>query len=74
MVDGSAGEGWAGYFSQKLTGKRLLVPYKAFPTPARRKDAPPEIPVVPWEDLRPAGSVSKASSDRLISSDADCFG
>ena len=35
---------------EKLTGKRLLVPYKAFPTPARRKDAPPEIPIVPWED------------------------
>jgi hypothetical protein len=35
---------------EKLTGKCLLVPYKAFPTPARRKDAPPEIPVVPWDD------------------------
>lgn len=35
---------------EKLTGKWLLVPYKAFPTPARRKDAPPEIPVVPWDD------------------------
>ncbi|MGC2409277.1 MAG: hypothetical protein WA441_04605 [Methyloceanibacter sp.] len=38
---------------RRLTGKRLLVPYKTFPTPARRKDAPPEIPVVPWEDRRP---------------------
>ena len=28
---------------ERLTGKELLVPYKAFPTPARRKDAP-EIP------------------------------
>jgi hypothetical protein len=35
---------------QRLTGKCLLVPYKAFPTPARRKDAPPEVPVVPWDD------------------------
>jgi len=35
---------------EKLTGKCLLVPYKVFPTPARRKDAPPEIPVVPWDD------------------------
>jgi hypothetical protein len=35
---------------ERLTGKQLLVPYKAFPTPARRKDAPPEIPVVPWDD------------------------
>jgi hypothetical protein len=24
----------------------ILVPYKAFATPARRKDAPPKIPVV----------------------------
>ena len=35
---------------EKLTGKCLLVPYKVFPAPARRKDAPPEIPVVPWDD------------------------
>jgi Recombinase len=35
---------------ERLTGKELLTPYKTFPTPARRKDAPPEIPVVPWYD------------------------
>ena len=35
---------------QRLTGKCLLVPYKSFPTPARRKDAAPELPVVPWDD------------------------
>jgi len=35
---------------ERLTGIQLLVPYKAFPTPARRKDAPPEVPVVPWDD------------------------
>ncbi len=35
---------------ERITGKRLLVPYKTFPTPARRKDAPPEVPVVPWDD------------------------
>jgi recombinase len=35
---------------ERLTGKQLLVPYKAFPAPARRKDAPPEVPVVPWDD------------------------
>ena len=38
---------------ERLTGKQLLVPSKAFPTPARRKDAPPEIPVVPWDDRGP---------------------
>ena len=35
---------------ERLTGRELLVPQKAFPTPAKRKDAPPEIPVVPWDD------------------------
>ena len=35
---------------KRLTGRQLLEPHKAFPTPARRKDAPPEIPVVPWDD------------------------
>lgn len=35
---------------EKLTGKCLLNPYKGFPTPARRKDALPEIPIVPWDD------------------------
>ena len=35
---------------ERLTGKELLVPYKAFPTPARRKEVLPEIPVVPWDD------------------------
>jgi hypothetical protein len=35
---------------ERLSGKELLTPYKAFPTPARRKDAPPEIPIVPWDD------------------------
>ena len=33
-----------------LTGKELLVPYRAFPTPGKRKDALPEVPVVPWDD------------------------
>jgi hypothetical protein len=37
----------------KLTGKELLVPYKTFPTPARRSDAPPPTPVVPWDDRGP---------------------
>jgi hypothetical protein len=37
---------------ERLTGRELLVPYKAFPT-GRRKDAPPEIPVVPWDDRGP---------------------
>jgi hypothetical protein len=35
---------------ERLTGKQLLVPYKVFPTAARRKDAPPVVPVVPWDD------------------------
>ncbi len=35
---------------ERLTGKQLLVPYKAFPTPAKRKDAPSQVPLVPWED------------------------
>jgi hypothetical protein len=35
---------------QRLSGKELLTSYKPFPTPARRKDAPPEVPVVPWDD------------------------
>ena len=35
---------------ERLTGKQLLTPYKAFPTPARRKDASPDVPVVSWED------------------------
>ena len=35
---------------ERLTGKGLLAPYKTFPTPARRKDAPPEVPIVPWDD------------------------
>jgi len=34
----------------RLTGRSLLVPYKAFPTPARRKDAQPELPLVHWDD------------------------
>jgi len=38
---------------ERLTGRKLLVSYKAFPTPGRRKDAPPEIPVVPWDDRGP---------------------
>ena len=38
---------------ERLTGKQLLVPHNAFPTPARRKDAPPKIPVVPWDDRGP---------------------
>jgi hypothetical protein len=37
----------------KLTGKQLLVPYKTFPTPAKRKNAPPEFPIVPWDDRGP---------------------
>jgi hypothetical protein len=37
----------------RLTGRQLLIPYKAFPTPARRKDSQPEIPVVPWDDRGP---------------------
>jgi hypothetical protein len=35
---------------ERLTGKELLVPYRTFPTPAKRKGAPIEIPVVPWDD------------------------
>jgi hypothetical protein len=35
---------------ERLTGKELLVPYKAFPTPARRKNVPPEVPIMPWDD------------------------
>ena len=38
---------------EQLTGRELLVPYKAFPTPAKRKVAPPAIPVVPWDDRGP---------------------
>ena len=38
---------------ERLTGRQLLDPHKAFPTPARRKDAPPESPVVPWDDRGP---------------------
>ena len=37
---------------ERLTGKQLLVPYKAFPTP-RPKKAQPEIPVVSWDDRGP---------------------
>jgi hypothetical protein len=35
---------------ERLTGRELLVPFKAFPTPAKHKDAPPEVPIVPWDD------------------------
>jgi hypothetical protein len=35
---------------KNLVKRYEKLPYKAFPTPARRKDAPPEIPVVSWED------------------------
>ena len=35
---------------ERLTGRELLVPHKSFPTPARRKNTPPESPVVPWDD------------------------
>jgi hypothetical protein len=35
---------------ERLTGKQLLVSYKTFPTPARRKDVPSEVPLVPWDD------------------------
>src|SRR5688572_6859131 len=35
---------------ERLTGRELLVPHKVFPTPARRKGALPEVPVVPWDD------------------------
>lgn len=35
-----------------LTGKRILVPYKTFPTPARGKEAPPEVQVLPWDQRR----------------------
>lgn len=42
---------------ERLTGRELLVPYKAFPTPARRKDSQPEIPVVPWDDRGPGRRV-----------------
>ena len=38
---------------ERLTGRQLLNPHKAFPTPARRKDAPPEVRVVPWDDRGP---------------------
>ena len=38
---------------ERLTGKELFTPHKTFPTPARRKDAAPEIPVVPWGDRGP---------------------
>ena len=38
---------------ERLTGRPLLIPYKAFPTPARRKDAAPEIRIVPWDDRGP---------------------
>ena len=41
---------------ERLTGRELLVSYKAFPTPARRKEARLEIPVVPWDD-RGAGRI-----------------
>ena len=35
---------------EQLTGRELLVPYKAFPTPPRREGVAPEVPVVPWDD------------------------
>ena len=35
---------------ERLTGRELLLPHKVFPTPARRKGASPEVPVVPWDD------------------------
>jgi hypothetical protein len=35
---------------ERLSGKELLHPYKTFPTPAKRKHAPAEIPVVAWDD------------------------
>jgi hypothetical protein len=38
---------------ERLTGKQLLVPHNAFPTPARREGAPSEIPVAPWDDRGP---------------------
>ena len=43
---------------ERLTGKRLLIPHKAFPTPAKCKDAPQGIPVVPWDD-RGSGRIVK---------------
>jgi Recombinase len=42
---------------ERLTGKELLAPYKAFPTPARRKNAPAETPLVPWDDRGPGRRV-----------------
>lgn len=42
---------------ERLTGRQLLIPYKAFPTPSRRKDSQPEIPVVPWDDRGPGRTV-----------------
>ena len=38
---------------ERLTGRELLVPHKVFPTPARRRGASPEVPVVPWDDRGP---------------------
>jgi hypothetical protein len=35
---------------ERLSGEELLISYKAFPTPGKRKDAPPETLVVPWDD------------------------
>jgi hypothetical protein len=37
----------------RMSGKCLLVPFKMFPSPARRKNAPPELPTVPREDWAP---------------------
>ena len=42
---------------ERLTGRELLVPHKIFPTPARRRGASPEVPVVPWDDR---------GSDRIV--------
>ncbi len=44
---------------QRLTGRTLLVPYKTFPNPARRKDTPLEHPTVPPGDWGPGRSVRR---------------
>jgi hypothetical protein len=42
---------------ERLTGKLILVPYKTFPTPARRKGAPREPQLLPWDQRRPGHRV-----------------
>jgi len=57
---------WPAAQSVKNLVKRYeKLPYKAFPTPAHRKDAPPEIPVVSWEDRRSGCRVRLKGFHRL---------